>query len=487
MDTNNMNEEQARETVARMFQEMQRTLNAEGECTESEEEYETDSDTEQNPAQASTEKATETAPTGEEPKKKKKKKRKKPSRPTLEELLENEASLTVQEDPFDPTKTPAERVEIAVARFRKNRKFSPTQSQILSIYLAYGGIRSGPKSFQGGGIKSGGPDDDGEPDFEAMNIGIDAVDMPEEGQEVDFTNVVTTFLSQYFLESTGWVDMAYYRDTPVVVASLLNYFLVRNVLPEYEDDIKRALAIALHAKMELPLIKIISTGLPSRYDKACSLIYGGEWYGALDNSWGGPELAIATLGLDRPTAERIVQSLIGPDVDMNSLTVGPKEFMDLEIVQVDLPDLSGSESPMEESEEAEVDALSVAMVDRMLLGEAAVEPTVSSHQDSANAQEEEETESRGFHDAPVPLFAQVTLAEMDMSLPQGQQKPVDQRRKVKVYFDPAVATKMLLGMRISAWVYTLSNGMSYLEQAYVYPTYYLEVDEEEWVDESTEA
>ncbi|KAF9983661.1 hypothetical protein BGZ75_004878 [Mortierella antarctica] len=484
MDTSNMNEQEARETVARMFQEMQRTLNAEGEYTESEEEYETDSDTEKTAAQATTEEPTETAPTGGEPAKKKKKKRKKPSRPTLEELLENEASLTVQEDPFDPSKTPAERVEIAVARFRKNRKFSPTQSQILSIYLAYGGIRSGPKSFQGGGVKTGGVDDDGEPDFEAMNIGIDAVDMPEEGQEVDFTNVVTTFLSQYFLESTGWVDMAYYRDTPIVVASLLNYFLVRNVLPEYEDDIKRALAVALHAKVELPLIKIISTGLPSRYDKACSLIYGGEWYGALDNSWGGPELAIATLGLDRPTAERIVQSLIGPDVDMNSLTVSPKEFMDLEIVQVDLPDLSGPESPTEEAEEAEVDALSVAMVDRMLLGEAAIEPASSSLQQ--NTEDVQETEGSGLHDAPVPLFAQVMLAEMDMTLPQGQQRPVDQRRRVKVYFDPAVATKMLLGMRVSAWVHTLSNGMSYLEQAYVYPTYYLEVDEEEWANESTE-
>ncbi|KAF9958784.1 hypothetical protein BGZ72_010925 [Mortierella alpina] len=483
MDTSNMNEQQARETVARMFQEMQRTLNAEGEYTDSEDEFETDSETEQTPAQATTESTTtETAPTGEEPKKKKKKKKKKPSRPTLEELLENEASLTVQEDPFDPTKTPAERVEIAVARFRKNRKFSPTQSQILSIYLCYGGIRSGPKSFQGGGVKSGGIDDDGEPDFEAMNVGIDAVDMPEDGQEVDFTNVVTTFLSQYFLESTGWVDMAYYRDTPIVVASLLNYFLVRNVLPEYEDDIKRALAVALHAKVELPLIKIISTGLPSRYDKACSLIYGGEWYGALDNSWGGPELAIATLGLDRPTAERIVQSLIGPDVDMNSLTVSPKEFMDLEIVQVNLPDLNGSESPSEESEEAEVDALSVAMVDRMLLGEAAVDLT-GSKEINADAQEKEGSE---VHSGPVPLFAEVILAEMDMSLPLGEQKPVDQRRKVKVYFDPAVATKMLLGMRISAWVHTLSNGMSYLEQAYVYPTYYLEVDEEEWVDESTQ-
>ncbi|KAF9283331.1 hypothetical protein BGZ68_005409 [Mortierella alpina] len=483
MDTSNMNEQQARETVARMFQEMQRTLNAEGEYSESEEEYETDSDAEQTPAQASAEKATETPPSGEEPKKKKKKRRKKPSRPTLEELLENEASLTIQEDPFDPSNTPAERVETAVARFRKNRKFSPTQSQILSIYLAYGGIRTGPKSFQGGGVKTGGIDDDGEPDFEAMNIGIDAVDMPEDGQEVDFTNVVTTFLSQYFLESTGWVDMAYYRDTPVVVASLLNYLLVRNVLPEYEDDIKRALAVALHAKVELPLIKIISTGLPSRYDKACSLIYGGEWYGALDNSWGGPELAIATLGLDRPTAERIVQSLIGPDVAINSLTVSPKEFMDLEIVQVDLPDLSGPESPSEESEEAEVDALSVAMVDRMLLGEGAVDTTASTQENAADAQG---TEGIEILDSPVPLFAEVTLAEMDMSLPQGQQRPVDERRKVKVYFDPAVATKMLLGMRISAWVYTLSNGMSYLEQAYVYPTYYLEVDEEEWQDESTE-
>ncbi|KAG0202537.1 hypothetical protein BGX28_004984 [Mortierella sp. GBA30] len=459
MDRANMSEEQARETVARMFQEMSRTLNAEGDYSESEEEY-TDSDNEETVRQGSAQK-----------------------------LLENEASLEVQEDPFDPSKSAAERVEIAVARFRKNRKFSPTQSQILSVYLEYGGIRSGPKSFQGGGVKSGGVDDDGEPDYDAMNVGIDAVDLPEDGQEVDFTNVVTTFLSQHFLKYTGWVDMTYYRDTPVVVASLLNYFLVRSVLPEYEDDLRQALSVAMQAKVELPLIKMISMGIPGKYDRACSLMYGGEWYNFLEHSVdGGEEAAITTLGLDWPTARKILHSIVGQDIDLKSLTISSREFMDLEIIRVNLPDLSGSdgsgsESPMEETE---VNSLSVAMVDRMLLGETSqASPARTEGVVDKDQQDDKEEEER--IPIPVPVFAEVVLAELNPDLPREQQKPIEERRQFKVYFDSAVATKMLLGMRFTGVVYTLSNGISYLEQAAIYPTYYLEVDEiegsaDEWED-----
>ncbi|KAI1308759.1 hypothetical protein EDD11_004168 [Mortierella claussenii] len=502
MDPAEMSEEQARDTVSKMFDEMTRTMNAIGDYSESEEETDTDDDRQAPSHPTTINPEAMNSATEDEPKKKKKKKRKKKKaadKPDLEDLLSNADTLE-PEDPFDPSKSAAERVELAVARFRKNRKFSSERAQILSVYLDYGGIKTGPKSFQGGGAAKtpGVTDNDdnnpGEPDYEAMNVGIDLVDLPEDGQEVDFTNVVTTFLSQYFLKSTGWIDMVYYRDAPLVVAALLNYFLIRNVVPEYEADVRAALAVAEQAKIELPLCKMISNGWPSRYDKACSLIYGGEFFGFLDESWQEHEILVETLGMDREMAERIVQSVVGPDIDLTTLTVAPREFMELEVVQLDIPKelVAGSEEDEVEGTEtsdiaAEDEAELVAMVDKMLLGQGGqgFSPDTAMHIDGEKASMLEVAPQKPL--LPVPAFADVTFAQLDPELPREQQKPVDQRRKIHVYFDPSMATKMLLGMRVTAYVWTLSNGMSYLQQASVYPTYYLEADEievpeDEWDD-----
>ncbi|KAK3847788.1 MAG: Argonaute siRNA chaperone complex subunit Arb1-domain-containing protein [Linnemannia gamsii] len=495
MDTSQMTDEQLRETVAKMFEEMGRTLNAVGDYPDSESEYETGTDNEDednnhnktngstttttmaenancnatssngttinnanvnsnsnssnasingNDSDAPSKKSTNgtvegqddpdvekismsyTQPppgstttangeTNEPEKKKKRKKKSKKAKIELEDYLAAEDGIDPQADnPYDKSKTPAERVEIAVTRFRKNRKFSNIRSQILSVYLDYGGIQTGPKMFQGGGAKTGGANDDGEVDFEAMSAGIDRVDLPEEGQEVDFTNVVTTFLSQHFLKCTGWIDMVYYKDTPIVVAALLNYLLIRDVLPEYKEDLEAALVVAEKAKVELPLCKMISSGLPSRYDRACSLLYGGEWFNYFEDRWQGEAASVEILGLDYAMAKKIVKSVVGPNVDPDSLRVAPREFLEMEIVHVP--------------------AIDLGMVDT----------------DTTTPEEEED-------DA------------------------------VHIFFDPNVASKLLLGMRIAGYVYTLSNGMSYLEQAFVMPTYYMEADEieqpeDEWED-----
>ncbi|KAG0289212.1 hypothetical protein BGZ96_007188, partial [Linnemannia gamsii] len=428
-----------------------------------------------------------------EPEKAKKKKRKKSKKAKieLEDYLACEDATDPQaENPYDISKTPAERVEIAVTRFRKNRKFSSIRSQILSVYLDYGGIRTGPKMFQGGGVKTGGADDDGEVDFDAMNAGIDRVDEPEDGQQVDFTNVVTTFLSQYFLQSTGWIDMVYYKDTPVVIAALLNYLLVRDVLPEYKEDLQAALVIAEKAKIELPLCKVISSGWPSRYDKSCSLLYGGEWYDYLENLWKGEAAAIETIGLDRAMARRIVKSVVEPNIDIETLKVGPREFLEMEVVHIPALDLD-EDIDAESVPEEEDDATVVDMVDRMLLGEGGksseepVTPMVSNGTETTTVTTGEP--AADVVEALMVKYVDVTLAELDPAVPMELQKPESQRRKIHVFFDPNVSTKLLLGMRIAAYVYTLSNGMSYLEQASIMPTFYLEADEDilsgdEWDD-----
>lgn len=369
-------------------------------------------------------------------------------------------------------------MELAVTRFRKNRKFDTMRSQIFSVYLAYGGIKTGQKSFQGGGVASGGTNDDGEPDFEAMNAGIDRVEEPQEGQTIDFENVATTFLSEFFLKSSGWIEAQYYADTPLVVAALMKYFLLRNVLPEYEDDIKRALAVAEKAKDELPRIKTISKHLPGRFDKACSLIYGGEFYGILDaapswnnRGWGGVAQTTEAFGMDMPFAERLVKSKLAKGQELSDITVLPREYMEMEVIQVELP--SGTSTPMDNSISAvgdfgEIEAQVEAMVDQLFAaGAQATKPTKAGKQGATN------TECPSW---PLPKLACVTFAEWDYEQSQEDQLPLERRRKVKAYFEKPATDVLLPGMRASAYVYTMSNGVSYLEQASFYPTYYLEAD-----------
>lgn len=369
-------------------------------------------------------------------------------------------------------------MELAVTRFRKNRKFDPKRGHIFSAYLDYGGIKTGQKSFQGGGVATGGTNDDGEPDFEAMNAGIDRVEEPDEDHMVDFENVATTFLSEYFLKKSGWIEAQYYTDTPLVVAALMNYLLVRNVLPEHEDDVKRALAVAEKAKDELPRIKTISKHIPGRFDKACSLIYGGEFYGILDEApswdnsgWGGVSQTTEVFGMDMPFAERLVKSLLGKGQELSDIIVQPREYMEMEVIQVDLP--PGDSTPVAGcisavGELGEIEARVEAMVDQMFAANMkAVDPTQAVKEDVTNTEE---------HSWPLPKLACVTFAEWDYEQTREDQLPVEHRRKVKAYFEKPSAEAMLLGMRASAYVYAMSNGMSYLEQACFYPTFYLEAD-----------
>ncbi|KAF9917843.1 hypothetical protein BX616_011141 [Lobosporangium transversale] len=505
------------ETISRMFDEMGRTLNAVGDYSESE--YETDEDeipeasSSSRPVATQPVETTQTPEDGDAPVKKKKKKRKKKAanKPDLEDLLNNvNLEELEKEDPYDISKSVAERMELAVTRFRKNRKFNPERAQILSTYLDYGGIRTGPKMFQGGGASNtpGVTDNDtnpGDPDYEAMNAGIDSVDLPEDGQVIDFTNVVTTFLSEHFLKNTGWIDMTYHKDTPLVIAALLNYLLLRNVLPEHEEDLRAALKVAEQAQVELPLCKQINNSMPGLYDKACSLLYGGEWYGHLDQTWTSYETNVESLGMDRAMAEAIVQSLIGPDADLKNLSIISREDLDLEIIHIDFPD-EPQEPEENNSDKAdfsdelatEDDPELVAMVDRMLLGssapsfntsESGLDQTNSSSNHPASTIPSEFgpiPSSKNKPVMPVPMFANVTFAEWDRYLLREEQKPLDQRRKFHVYFDPSTASKMLLSMRVVGIVYTLSNGMSYLEQAAIYPTYYLEAEVDETPDDAYE-
>ncbi|GJJ78872.1 hypothetical protein EMPS_11231 [Entomortierella parvispora] len=498
MDTSKLSEEEAREVLSKMFTEIGNTFNRMHVSSSSDDEDIEDDDTTREKEESAPEVAvsapaesTDTA----EPKKKRKKKKKKAAKPEIDDILEESSNIPPEElEMFDPSKSVAERVELAVTRFRKNRNLNLIRGKIFAVYLDYGGIHTGPKSFQGGGMQTGGPNDEGgEPDFEAMNAGVDRVD-DDPDLVVDFTNVVATFLSQYFLDSTGWVDKVYYTDTPLVIAALLNYFLVRNVLPEHTDDLKEAFAITQRAKIELPNIKDISNGITSRFDKACSVLFGGQYYGFLDDGqWQSPEYYIKELGMDRMTAEAIVQSVTGPEVDIHALKLKDTAFMDLEIVRVELPEQPPQPEKPEEpeagkaqKEQGQDESLAEAEANAKSVVGSTGDDAVSSD-DQPQPQQAVQEPSDALAEAAkelqrikeVPMFAKVILTHWEREYSLDQPHSSGNQHQLHWYFDAALAAKMVPGMKVVAQVHTLSNSLTYFEQTGIYPSYYVEADVDE--------
>ncbi|KAG0236039.1 hypothetical protein BGW42_004147 [Actinomortierella wolfii] len=335
-----------------MFREIGRTLNGIGDVSQSESEDEPEEISKPTVTASSVSSLSSSHPThtspplatddqGEAPKKKskkkKKKKRPKASKPEVGDTLDMDGTMDTEElDLYDLSRSVEERIELAVTKFRKNRRFNPTRSQILSAYLDYGGIKSGQKAFQGGGTHG---EDGGEPDYEILKAGIDLVE-PKDDQVVDFTNVATTFLSEYFLYHTGWISHDYYVETPKVVASLLNYFLLRNVAPEFKDDIAQALEVAKQAGIELPIVRDVSRALPGMFSKSCSMLLEGSLHDIAhdEDPWQGASVAGNTYGTDLDLSRRVLQSLLGPDVDIDNLNVVSRGFMELEVIAVHIPE-----------------------------------------------------------------------------------------------------------------------------------------------------
>ncbi|KAI9315837.1 Argonaute siRNA chaperone complex subunit Arb1-domain-containing protein [Dichotomocladium elegans] len=233
-------------------------------------------------------------------KKKKKKKSKKANLPEAGSAMADDYEEKYQEDPienpYNPERPLAERVEYAIWKYRKNHTFSPSTNRlaIFENYLRFGGITVGPNAYQGGAT-GGDQDADGEPDNESSKMGN--VIVPEEDEdeelEVNFTEVAQVYLGNTFIREGNFIAQEDFVDAPNLVDAFLRYLEIRKVCPEHLEDILRARKIVAKAKEELPRCKSIMMALPGTFNSACGLLFGGTakdaW--AVDTSWMGATMA----------------------------------------------------------------------------------------------------------------------------------------------------------------------------------------------------
>ncbi|KAL0073547.1 Argonaute siRNA chaperone complex subunit Arb1-domain-containing protein [Phycomyces blakesleeanus] len=235
---------------------------------------------------------------GEATEKKKKKKKKKSKTANLPEAgtelkddYQEKYTEDPVDDPFDPALSISERVGNALWKYRKNHKFSEEKKAIFDNYLRFGGIETGPNAFQGRSTSADTPNDpDAEQDFEAAKISTDQVpDIEEEDMDmvVDFTEVVQVYLGNTFVRQSRFIALQDFNDAPLLIDAFLRYLQIRNVCPEYSEDIEKARLICAQAKVELPKCKRVSNLLPGNFNKACSMLFEGELKAAasMDMSW----------------------------------------------------------------------------------------------------------------------------------------------------------------------------------------------------------
>ncbi|GBB83476.1 hypothetical protein RclHR1_01020017 [Rhizophagus clarus] len=286
--------------------------------------------------------------------KKKKKKKKKKKSGDDEANIDFHDSGPIEDDEdrlYDPSKSLTYRVEIAVQKYKKNRKFNSTRNQVFNSYLRFGGISTGPKSFLG---QDGLDNADADAEEIAARRATDYIEDDADDMEVNFSYIVRVYLSSYLIDKSGYVQMDQFREGPQVVISFLNYLLNHKVCPEYEDDMQTALQIAHQAKEELPNCKALAQYAPGKLNKACSLLFGGELFGMLDDPWNGEETVASMIGISKEEGKRVIKELFGANaveelerVKKDSRTALTCEIIGIEPFQKDTLEASADETRQE--------------------------------------------------------------------------------------------------------------------------------------------
>ena len=174
---------------------------------------------------------------------------------------------------YSPEKTFADRFLLAVARYTSRRKFNDFRLKIFDKYLAYGGLSTGIKQFQG-------RVEEKTSDMTATDIAIEKSKYHVEDETmdvsvVDFDAVVRGFLSSYLHSVQEILQAEDVKISTDVIRNFLNYLLYHDVCPEYADQVYDAKKSCDSADHQLSICSKLASDLPGTFNQACSLIFGG--------------------------------------------------------------------------------------------------------------------------------------------------------------------------------------------------------------------
>ncbi|KAI5806781.1 Argonaute complex, subunit Arb1 [Peziza echinospora] len=376
-------------------------------------------------------------------KKKKRKNRKKKSAdaPTGFEAYYVEAPMTVEQAKeadklYSPDLPITERIEICIQRYRAKRRWNPERVKLFDSYLVLGGIRTGQKAF-GGGVSIEGRGEDGE-DADAADIAVqtarDYVEhvstskrntddwkgqpgvFEDEDEEwwVDFDLITRAFLSHKVPFVMGYRKEEDLLMAVNIVRNFLNYVSFHNVAPEYSQNLREAISTCDKAEKELLFTNGFLKGLPGRFNTACSALFGGHFFGLYESdaasTWEGKPTS-KILGVAYKDARTTYLGAVGKHGTPEQRALGVegvkllrKEPLGFEITKIDMPSV-GAQG-----------------------GKAALGPV-----------------------------------EAKLWVPEGERLPRTNTKEIVLWLEKEILNYAYPGLRFDAVVYTLSNGLYFID------------------------
>lgn len=188
---------------------------------------------------------------------------------------------------FDPEETFAVRIENAITRYTSRRKFHQNTNQVFTKFLMFGGFDASKRMFTGG-IKNKDLEDLNKNEINEVLAQYAVHDQvwegldPEEGEPtwvVDFETIAKAFLSSPFMASFFWKDEKTVSDTTNILRNFYMWLIHHDVCPEYEDQVKKAIAVCDLAEEEFAKLAKVDFALPGDFNVACSTLHDGTWAG----------------------------------------------------------------------------------------------------------------------------------------------------------------------------------------------------------------
>ncbi|KAK1580174.1 argonaute siRNA chaperone complex subunit Arb1 [Colletotrichum navitas] len=189
-----------------------------------------------------------------------------------------------RENIYHPDLPFVERIEACIQRYRARRRLG-TSDQIFNKYLFLGGIDSTPRMFSG---HVDADFQDMTPEERRAATAVDTVHVSGGGSrfyndsdradwDVDFAGVAAGFLSENLPVMTAW-DYPQMGKAVGVLENFFTYVLQHDVCPEYDANVKEALAVCQRAKVELPQTHQALLLFPGEFNLALSELFCEDYY-----------------------------------------------------------------------------------------------------------------------------------------------------------------------------------------------------------------
>ncbi|KAF5021697.1 hypothetical protein F66182_6254 [Fusarium sp. NRRL 66182] len=176
-----------------------------------------------------------------------------------------------------------ERMQSCIQRFRSRRRLQGDRTLYFNEYLFLGGVDCGPGVFGGLSpqeLKDLTPAERREATARDIIWGTTAAgdrfyNGDDENWSVDFAGVAAGFISGSLVHLSAF-DHNKMMEGINTVENFLRYVLQHDVCPEYEDDVKAALAVCKTATEEWPMIRQLYGELPGQFNLAAAELFCPE-------------------------------------------------------------------------------------------------------------------------------------------------------------------------------------------------------------------